>query len=401
MRIAVLTSLYPTAQRPFEGIFAERRWAGMLARGHSVRVVQPLPYSPGSLGLGGEHWRAVARAAATETRQGIEIRRPRYVHLPRLATGNARRFARRGVAELLGAGAGSRRPPEVVCCDYAWPAAAAAQQLAQRGIPVVISGRGSDVLQVAGVSSLRPGLERGLRAAGHWLAVSQDLVNAMDDLGGIPGRGVLVPNGVDLERFAPRDRAACRAELGLDPEGQLVLVVGHLIERKDPRLALRAFAAGASPGARLVFLGRGPLEELLRQEAAELGLAQRVSLLGERGPEQLSAWYGACDLLLLCSTREGRPNVVLEALASGRAVLATQAGGTAELLEGLDGALASTREAAELGALLRAQLAHPAPPERLRAQVTDLSWEASFTRLESCLAAAVAARQDAPESPAV
>lgn len=398
MRIAVLTSLYPTAERPFEGIFAERRWAGMLARGHAVRVVQPLPYSPGSLGLGGDHWRALARAARNETRQGIEIRRPRYVHLPRLASSNARRFARRGVSELLGAGAGSFGRPDVVCCDYAWPAAAAAQQLARQGQPVVISGRGSDVLQVAGVPSLRPELERGLRAAGHWLAVSQDLVSAMDELGAAPGRGVLVPNGVDLERFAPRERAACRAELGLDPDGQLVLVVGHLIERKDPRLALRAFAAGAPPGARLVFLGRGPLEEVLRQEIIELGLEQRVSLVGERGPEELSAWYGASDVLLLCSTREGRPNVVLEALASGRAVLATQAGGTAELLEGLEGALATTREPAELGALLRAQLENPPSSERLRAQVAELSWEASYARLESCLAAAVAARQDAPES---
>lgn len=388
MRIAVLTSLYPSRVRPHEGLFAERRWTGMRGRGHEVRVVHPLPWAPPLASLR-PAWAEIARMSARETRSGIEIERPRYVHLPGRALGNARRFARRGIAALLARGA-----PEVVVADYAWPSAAAAPELAARGVACVVSGRGSDVIAVAERAPLKAALARGLRAAGHWCAVSQDLVRRMDELGGAPGRGVLVPNGVDLELFRPRERAAARAELGLPAAGRVVLVVGHLIERKDPLLALRSFAAalGRDPAAQIVFVGRGPLGPALEREAASLGLAQRARLLGELEPARLASAYAAADALVLTSRREGRPNVVLEALASGLPVVATPAGGTAELLAGLEGALVESREPERIGAALASALARAPAPEVLRARVAPLSWDASLAALEGCLAAAVRAR---------
>lgn len=389
MKVCLLTSLWPLPDRPHEGLFAERRWKAMQERGHSVRVVHPLPHSPGRLGLGPASWRAIARAPRREQREGIAIERPRYWHLPGDARKNARRFAACGLRRVL---SGAR--PDVLVCDYAWPAAAAAQAARAAGLAVVVSGRGSDVLLVRSLPALRDELAAGLAAAGHWCGVSADLVRAMDELGGAPGRGVLVPNGVDLGRFRPGDRAAARARLGWQGEDPLVLVVGHLIERKDPLLAARAFAAGAPPEARLLYVGRGPLEASLRRELARLGIAPRAALLGERPPRELADWYTAADLLLLTSTREGRPNVVLEALAAGRPVLATPAGGTAELLSELPECLGPSRDPAALGARLCELLRHPPPPERLRAAVQPLSWPACAERLEGCLAAAIEAAAD-------
>lgn len=389
MRIEVLTSLFPSRPRPYEGLFAERRWAGMSARGHEVHVVQPLPLATRFLPLA--RWRALAEVPARETRSGLEIERPRYLHLPGRARGNARAFARAGVAALV------RRPrPEVVVLDYAWPAAAAVSLLAERRIACVVSGRGSDVLEVAGEAGLADELAYALRLAGHWCAVSRDLLQVMDRLGNHPGHGVLVPNGVDSTLFFPRSRSQERQALGLAPQGKLVLVVGHLIERKDPLLALEVFARAASAADRLLFLGRGPLEERLRARAAELGLAERVELRGEVPPAELARHYGACDALLLTSRREGRPNVVLEALASGRAVLATEAGGTGEVLDTLaPRLLVRTREAGELARRLRATLDAPPTQEELTAAVAHLTWEASFGALERCLAAAVAGERAA------
>lgn len=391
MRIAVLTSLYPSAPRPHEGIFAERRWQGMRARGHSVLVVHPLPRAPFPLPLF-QRYADLAGIAEREERGGIPVRRPRYLHLPRRPRGNARRFARRGLATLA---AGER--PDVVVCDYAWPAAEAAHGCLRAGWPCVVSGRGSDVLQVAGEAGLGRELAAALRAAGSWCAVSQDLVDRMDELAGAK-RGVLVPNGVDLELFAPRERGPLRAELGLDPALVVVLVVGHLIERKDPLLALRAFLAwtrSSAPFAKLVFVGRGPLEHRLRAAAAEAGIDRSVELLGERPPAELAKWYAAADALLLTSSREGRPNVVLEALASGLPVVATRAGGTAELLEGLPNALAGTREPEELGRLLAQVLRERPSSATLRARVEPLSWQAGLDSLERLLHHAVSA----PRSP--
>ena len=383
MRIGVLTSLYPSPPRPQEGIFAERRWVGMRERGHEVFLVHPVPHAPRLLAWGerGEY----RRMPSGEERRGVRIGRPRYRHLPRRALGNAAAFASAGCELLLGA-----ERPEVVVLDYAWPAAAAVQRLHEAGLPCVVNGRGSDVLQVRENASLRAELARSLERAGRWCAVSLDLVRAMDELAGQPGRGVLVPNGVDLDLFRVQSKATVRRELGMDVDAPHVLVVGHLIERKDPLLALAAFAAGAPPDARLSFVGRGPLQGALERAIRAGGLGERVELLGELAPAELRPRYAATDLLLLTSKREGRPNVVLEALASGRGVLATQAGGTAELLEGRPEFLAEGRDALALGASLAQLLADPPAASELRAMAEAYTWDASCSALEALLQESVA-----------
>jgi len=391
MRIAVLTSLFPSSVRPHEGIFAQRRWSRMRDRGHDVSVTHPLPWAPAAFGR--ESWDELRRMSAQEERDGVPIRRPRYLHVPRRALGNARAFARAGVAAIE-----SAARPDVVVADYAWPAAVAAKPCAKRGWPFVLSGRGSDVLQVASIPRLRDALRDSLRASNGWCAVSQHLVDSMDELAGAPGRGVLVANGVDFELFRPRDRAEARRAAKLDFDGPLVLVVGHLIERKDPLLALAAFAAlraKHAPGARLAFVGRGALEGEVRAAVEREGLSACVRLVGEASPELLANWYGAADVLLLTSTREGRPNVVLEALASGLSVLATDAGGTAELLVDAPGMLARSRNASELGGMLAALLSAPREPLRLRALAERWSWDAGLDALEALLESAIAQRGSA------
>lgn len=384
MRIGVITSLYPCPERPFEGIFAERKWLGLRSRGHAVTVVHPVPWGPrwASFFLG-ESRAYLARIPRREDRGGVHVERPRFGHLPGRSVGNARRFAEAGLRALLRPGS---EQPDAVVCDYAWPAAAAAAALQRLGVPVLINGRGSDVLQVREAPSLGERLAAGLRAADGYTAVSQDLLDAMVAMGGGKAVQSLTPNGVDEAHFAPGDRREARARLGLPEGGDLVLCVGHLIERKDPLLAMRAFAAGAGPDARLAFVGRGPLSAEISRAAEESGLSSRVSLLGERPPEQLVDWYRAANLLLLTSRREGRPNVVLEALSTGCPVLATRAGGTAELVSD-PRMLASTREPDLLGGMLRDLLEAPPEPLSLRASVGHLSWAASVDALESVLGA--------------
>lgn len=380
MNVAVLTSLYPSPPRPFEGIFAERRWRRMAARGHGVRLIHPQPFVPPGLKPWLPHaWRQIADMPAREDRAGIPIVRPRYMHLPGRALGNARRFGRCAMPHL--------QPCDVVVCDYAWPASNVAPMLHERGQPCVISGRGSDVLQVGGEAALRRSLGRNLKAAGHWCAVSRDLVDAMDAMAN-EERGQLVPNGVDLDIFRVVDRRQARQQLELDQELQIVLVVGHLIPRKDPCLSLAAFLDGAHSDAQLFFIGRGPMEAELEAAIAAHGAGHRVRLLGEKTPVEIASWLGAADLLLLTSSREGRPNVVLEALAAGRPVLATQAGGTAEVLPE-SRMLASTRDPQVIGRQLAALLAAPSDPAELRAFVEPLSWDNSTRALEKCLEAAI------------
>lgn len=388
MKIGVLTSLYPFPEAPFQGIFAARKWEGMVQRGHDVQVVVPVPHAPRVLApLFSEEQARLGRVPREELRSGVRVVRPRYLHLPRAAAANARRFA----------AAGRRAAPEGVDAwvfDYAWPAAAAAFVDA----PVVVNGRGSDVLQVRQVPALEPVLAAGLARADALTAVSQDLLDAMGELrakGGGDGAAprVLIPNGVDEAHFSPGDRGEARARLGVaGTDGPLVVVVGHLIPRKDPLLALEAFARAGARDARLAFVGRGELEGEVRGRAAALGLGARVDLVGERPPEELVDWYRAASALLLTSSREGRPNVVLEALSTGCPVLATDAGGTSEIVPDHGRMLARDRDPAAIGAQLRDLLENPPASEGLRASVADLSWKGSLDALEELLVSLTAAR---------
>jgi glycosyltransferase involved in cell wall biosynthesis len=254
-------------------------------------------------------------------------------------------------------------------------------------LPCLINGRGSDVLEVSGEANLGAELAEYLAEASGWSAVSQDLVHVMDRLGesaGASHRGTLIPNGVDQTRFFPREQSACRVQLKLDEGRALVLVVGHLIERKDPLLALEAFDLGAPEDAELLFVGAGPLEGAVRGEIQTRGLESRVRCVGEVEPEELALYYGAADLLLLTSTREGRPNVVLEALACGRPVLATAAGGIAELL-GDSPMLLEGRDPGLLGQRISKLLADAPAENSLQALVEDLTWERSTDTLEAVL----------------
>lgn len=152
----------------------------------------------------------------------------------------------------------------------------------------------------------------------------------------------VVRNGVDLGRF-PRfavERHAARAALGFVPERRLVAQVGRLAPQKDYPTYLRAAAVvGAGhPDVDFLVVGAGPEREALERLARELGIVDRVRWLGLR--HDVPAILAAVDVLVLASRFEGLPNVVIEAMAAGAAVVATDVGGCRELVEsGREGSL--------------------------------------------------------------
>ncbi len=167
-------------------------------------------------------------------------------------------------------------------------------------------------------------------------------------------RHLLLPNGVDTERFRPdaQARRRLREELGLGAADSVVVMVARLHPVKDPGLFLAVGRAvrQSLPSCRFWLVGAGPLAASLQAELAarpDPGLW----LAGER--QDIPALLAAADLALLTSRSEGLSNTVLEAMAAGLPVLAPDVGGNRELIrDGETGFLLKTRDPVEIAALV-------------------------------------------------
>jgi len=245
---------------------------------------------------------------------------------------------------------------------------------------------------------VRPILRAALRSARFTLGVSRPMVDALLRLGVPVDRAVLLPNGVDRALFYPRDRAACRQALGLPAEGRVVLFVGDLVPEKGVGELVAAWTAlrrAAREPVHLVLVGEGSLRAALEEEARALGDRARTRLVvaGPRPHPEVAEHLGACDVLALPSWHEGTPNVVLEALASGRPVVATRVGGIPDAVpEGQAGLLVPPRDPRGLAFALEAALARRWDEEAILAAAPP-AWEESAARLHAVLAAAVSRRR--------
>ncbi len=142
-------------------------------------------------------------------------------------------------------------------------------------------------------------------------------------------------NGVDLEKFKPRNRTEVQKKLGITRP--TLLSAGYLIDRKGHDLVIKAMAD--IPYMNLLIAGSGPNADALQGLIDSLHLGERVRLIGELPHEELIDYYSACEALILASSREGWANVLLEAMACGAPVIATNVWGTPEVVGSPDAGL--------------------------------------------------------------
>ena len=340
MRILSFSSLYPNNVDPSHGIFVERRLRE-LAKATDIQpiVVSPVPWFPFRSKKFGSY-SAMARIAKSDRRFGIDILHPRFPLIPKIGMNSAPKLmalaCRQSVQRCV-----EKRSVALIDAHYFYPDGVAAAILARDlNLPYFITARGSDINLIARYASPRKQMLKAAAGASALIAVSDALADAMRDLG-MPGDRIhVLRNGVDLDFFSPGNRENARRVLSLS---QITyLSVGALKGAKGHDIAIE-FVAGVE-NALLVIVGRGPDEERLRQMARRLGIEHRVIFTGTLGPEELRTWYQAADALILMSKREGMPNVILESLACGTPVLASDVGGIPELLSAAEaGEIARTR----------------------------------------------------------
>ena len=371
LRVLIFSTLYPSGAAPNHGVFVENRLRQLVAFAEGrieATVMAPVAWFPSADPRFGD-WARYASAPASETRHGITVRHPRFLALPRIGMNLAPFLLYAACRRALRSGA----PYDVIDAHYLYPDGVAAVWLGRRlGIPVVLTARGSDVTQLPDHKLPRALILRALSGAAAVIAVSRGLAEALGRLGAPAGRITVLRNGIDLAMFPPQDPAACRAALGIS--GPAMVSVGALIPRKGHDLTIAALAQ--LPGWTLLIAGEGPERAALLALAARLGVAGRVRLLGAVPHAELSRVYGAADLSVLSSAREGWANVLLESMACGTPVVASPIPGNDEVVRAPESGLIATARTPEAIALaVRTLAAHLPPRTRTSAYAARFGWD--------------------------
>jgi len=377
VKVLVFSSLYPSSVRPIHGIFVETRLRELLKTGEvQAKVVAPVPWFPSSAERFGDY----AKFAATpryQERNGIEVHHPRYLLAPKVGMHLA------PYTMALGALATVKRLQrggfdfDLIDAHYYYPDGVAAGLLAKwLGKPFFVTARGTDVNLIGEFARPRALMQSTARAAAGSIAVSQALADRLIVLGAPSDRVHTLRNGVDTARFSPQPRDVARRRLGLHEDGSYLLMVGNLVELKGHAIAMEALVA--LPAMELLCVGAGPELTALQKLSHRLGVQKRVRFIGQVDQTELKWWFSAADALALCSSREGWPNVLLEAMACGTPVIATRVGGTPEVVTAAAaGRLMERRDAAALVEAWNDLVANTPARAATREFAENFAWEAT------------------------
>ncbi|HEY0195121.1 MAG TPA: glycosyltransferase family 4 protein [Kofleriaceae bacterium] len=387
MRVLAITKIFPNAAEPLSAPFNRQQFAA-LARRCDLEVMATIPWFPGAGLL--SRWSSAGKLAKVPRREhihGIDVSHPRTLFLPRLAHAAWGPLYAASIAPALHR---YRNKVDVVLGSWAYPDGFAAVIAARLlGVPCVVKLHGSDINLIAKLPGPRRLLSWALPQAERIVAVSRALADEVTALGVPRDKVAIVMNGVDAELFHPRDRAAARAELGLPP-GPLALYVGNLKPEKGVLDLARAWAhvVAELPEAHLAIVGGGPARGEL-----DAALPPRAKTYGPQPLAAIPTWLAACDVLVLPSHAEGTPNVVLEAFASGRRVVACAVGGVPDLItDPTLGTLVPPRDPDAFGRALVDALRTPYAPDAVAQLGARGGWEASAAALHAVLSEAIGGR---------
>ncbi len=385
MRILLVTTSYPLDSESVSGIFVARL-AKQLQGKHAVKVLVPgdrnrrtracsrdgvsiLPYryAPRS-------WQCLAHSPG-----GIPVALKRNPWLYLLVPGFL-------TAMFFGSLKGGRRA-DVIHANWAICGLVAGMAGKLLGVPVVVSLRGEDVTRGLRKPVDRWILKRCLGVCSRVVGVSDAIVRQLrEEFPAQMEKYRLVENGVEDRFLAVQRKWSNDGELRL-------IAVGSLIPRKGVDVLVNALAS--VPGARLTLVGDGPEREHLEQLVRRLDLGDRVRFEGWLEPDAILEQLMLHDVLVLASHAEGRPNVVLEAMASAMPVVASNIDGVDELVEHeRTGLLFTPGESGELAGLLgrlatnRDMLPAMGKAGRERIVAMGLVWEQTAARYEEVYAEA-------------
>lgn len=399
----MLTTTYPRFEGDTAAPFIASIAEGMAALGHSVDMILPYhpelnsaerkgvrlhPYHvPGDL-------KETMWGYAQSLQADVKLKR-KVLFVAPLAMRNAYRQALK---------AASTTPPDLVHAHWALPSGFVGMRIARKlRKPLLVSLHGSDMFLARKNFVFREFAARVLRSAAAVTACSPDLKEQAEDISGRPV--LLMEYGVETGLFKP--------PAAPDPANQSVFAVGRLVHKKGFIQLLDAFAKIHTyyPNSILTIAGCGPLQPLLQDRMQSLGLSKFVKFPGDVDRKRLPEYFRAAGVTAVPSVtdeygnRDGLPNVVLEAMASGSAVVASNIPGIQNVMrDGQEGLVVPEGDVESLASALQRLLKDPELRARLacnarKKAVDELSWDVKIKQLDSLCRAIVPGQEPVSEQP--
>ncbi|MEM1397627.1 MAG: glycosyltransferase [Pseudomonadota bacterium] len=383
MKILSITSLYPNEAAPNHGVFVENRLVALKEQFDvDLTVIAPVPWFPSAHPLFGKYARFAA-VPQIEVRRGITIYHPRYAIPPKIGMTYAPFAMERATARLIHDLTSTGLTFDLIDGHYLYPDGVAAARIAADFTkPLFLTARGSDVTEIAAFPRQRNMILSSAAQASGVICVARALSDQLHGMGVPDEKLHVLRNGVDLDLFRPKTKATTAVRS--TPPPYRILSVGHLIERKGHDLIISTLKELSAKGidASLTIVGDGPQRSALESHAKTLGVSDQVEFKGSIPHGDLAFEYSSADVLALGSTREGWPNVLLEAMACGTPVVATPVGGCAEVItQPAAGRVAVERSVNAMTDAIVDLFQNPPGREETRRYAERFSWAHTSERL--------------------
>ncbi len=349
MKVLEACQEFPNRYYPQLGTFIKQSIDSIANQGIDITVISPKPFVLPFSAFPYHNFFKLPRIEHTEK---YDLHYPRYIYAvpkkyfyPITGISYSRFVSEYAIKNI-------KSEPDLIHAHFSYPDGYGMMKLAKKWrVPLVISALGTIERKVAyeGTYTSRQIIE-AMNFADRILSVSEDLKLHIVNLGINEEKVRVVPNGVDTEEFKPLGKIHARNQLKLPQDKNIVLFVGALRKIKGVDYLIEAAKNFVNTNTDLYMVGRDDgLRKNLEKRAHELKITDRIRFTGPVNHEDIPLWISASDILVLPSLSEGRPNVVLEALACEVPVVATDVGGIPELMvDGETGYLVPAKNPAEL-----------------------------------------------------
>lgn len=374
-------------------MFVKERVQAM-AKKSDLHIIAPVPYFPDIPLLNKldalKRYVAYTKVPISETFAGLEVKHPRYKTYPKILKTFDGDFIYQG-ARKIALELHAKYQFDLIDGHWAYPDGYAVMKIAQElGLPYTITIRGDDISIFADIPGRREKIITTLQNASQVIGVCKALCDRAIEVAGVEDKCTVIGNGIDITRFQAIDRQQARDQLGLPSDKKLILSVGHLCERKGFHIIIDALKKLQDSGRNDITLaivgGAGEEGDFLNtlEDKASQCSPDSVLFTGAKPPADLPIWYSAANIFCLASSREGWANVLMEALACGTPVVATNIWGTPEIVTHDALGILTDRNAEDFAASIDKALSTDYDRQKLIDHVKTRTWDKVADEVLSC-----------------